>query len=144
VLREQGRAHPEDADPLGGGDASTSSHLRNLRDGLEAVIRHPQGRGLGNSGVNASRTHVTILAGESTYTEIGVDTGLAGMALFVAWVLAILGALWRRSAWLTAAWAAVLAIGLQTDVIGVHWIAYVVFALAGAALGGGLPEEERE
>jgi hypothetical protein len=144
ILREQGQAHPEDSDPLGGGDASTSSHLRNLRDGIEVVVRHPQGHGLGNSGVNASRTHVTILAGESTYTEIGVDTGLAGMALFVAWVLAILGALWRRSAWLTAAWAAVLAIGLQTDVIGVHWIAYVVFALAGAALGGGLPEEERE
>ncbi len=76
-LREQGQAHPEDADPLGGGDASTSSHLRNLRDGLEAVIRHPQGRGLGNSGVNASRTGVTVIAGESTYTEIGVDTGLA-------------------------------------------------------------------
>ena len=108
------------------------------------VVRHPQGHGLGNSGVNASRTGVTVIAGESTYTEIGVDTGLAGMALFVAWVLAILGALWRRSAWLTAAWAAVLAIGLQTDVIGVHWIAYVVFALAGAALGGGLPEEARE
>jgi hypothetical protein len=141
-LREQGQAHPEDADPLGGGDASTSSHLRNLRDGIEAVMRDPQGLGLGNSGVNASRTGVTVIAGESTYTEIGVDTGLAGMAVFVAWLLAVLAGLWTRSAWLTASWAAVLAIGLQTDVIGIHWIAYVVFALAGAALGRGLPDEE--
>ena len=35
-----------------------------------------------------------------------------------------------------------LAIGVQTDVIGVHWIAYVLFALAGAAIGGGLPRDE--
>jgi len=144
LLREQGQAHPGvDADPLGGGDASTTSHLRNLRDGIEAVVRHPQGYGLGNAGVNAARTGVTVIAGESTYTEIGVDAGLAGMAVFAAWLLAVLAGLWARSAWLTAAWAAVLAIGLQTDVIGIHWIAYVVFALAGAALGGGLPDEER-
>jgi hypothetical protein len=35
-----------------------------------------------------------------------------------------------------------LAIAVQTDVIGVHWIAYVLFALAGAAIGGGLPDDE--
>ena len=35
-----------------------------------------------------------------------------------------------------------LAIGVQTDVIGVHWIAYVLFALAGAAIGGGLPPDD--
>jgi hypothetical protein len=38
----------------------------------------------------------------------------------------------RRSAWVTAALVAVLALGLQTDVIGVPWLAYVVWALAGA------------
>jgi hypothetical protein len=37
---------------------------------------------------------------------------------------------------------AMLAIGVQTDVIGVHWIAYVLFVLAGAAIGGGLPDDE--
>ena len=142
ILREQGQATPGvDADPLGGEDASTSSHLRNLRDGVEAVARHPQGYGLGNAGVNASRTGVPVIAGESAYTEIGVDTGLVGMVLLVAWLLAVLAGLWARSAWLVASWAAVLAIALQTDVIGVHWIAYVVFALAGAGLGGGLPDE---
>ena len=55
---------------------------------------------------------------------------------------AVLLALWRRSAWLSAAWVAMLAIGVQTDVIGVHWIAYVLFALAGAAVGGGLPDDD--
>jgi hypothetical protein len=144
-LREQGQRNPDvSQDPLSGGDASTSSHMRNLRDGIRAVVRHPQGRGLGNSGVSASRTGVTIIAGESTYPEIGVDTGVLGLAAFLAWMAAVLLALWRRSAWLSAAWVAMLAIGVQTDVIGVHWIAYVLFALAGAAVGGGLPDDEGE
>lgn len=143
ILRAQGQAHPDVSDdPLSAGDASTASHLRNLRDGIRTVVRHPQGFGLGNSGVNASRTGVEIKAGESTYTELGVDTGLTGLAAFCAWMVAVLVALWRRSAWLSAAWVAILAIGVQTDVIGVHWIAYVLFALAGAAVGGGLPDDE--
>ena len=124
------------------GDASTSSHLRNLRDGIRTVIHHPLGFGLGNAGVSASRTGVDLKAGESTYTELGVEIGVAGLAVFLAWMAAVLLALWRRSAWLSAAWVAMLAIGVQTDVIGVHWIAYVLFALAGAAIGGGLPDDD--
>jgi O-Antigen ligase len=143
ILRTQGSRHPGVSnDPLSSGDASTASHLRNLREGIRTVVHHPQGFGLGNSGVNASRTGVAVKAGESTYTELGVDTGLLGAAVFIAWMLAVLAGLWRRSAWLTAAWAAVLAIGIQTDVIGVHWIAYIVFALAGTALVAGLPDED--
>jgi hypothetical protein len=143
VLRTQGSRQPGVSnDPLSGGDASTRSHLRNLRRGIRTVVHHPQGFGLGNSGVSASRTRVDVKAGESTYTEIGVDAGLLGAATFIAWMLAVLAGLWRRSAWLTAAWTAMLAIGVQTDVIGVHWIAYVVFALAGTALAGGLPDDE--
>jgi hypothetical protein len=43
--------------------------------------------------------------------------------------------LWRREDWLAAAFAAVLLLGLQTDVIGVHWLAVSVWAAAGAAVG---------
>ena len=46
--------------------------------GSATVVRHPQGFGLGNAGVSASRTGVEIKAGESTYTELGVDTGSSG------------------------------------------------------------------
>ena len=35
----------------------------------------------------AARTDVTIKAGESTYTELGVETGLLGGLVFVAWSL---------------------------------------------------------
>jgi len=141
-LRDKGHQNPGVSDdPLSAGDASTSSNLRNLRDGIRTVIHHPLGFGLGNAGVSASRTGVEIKAGESTYTELGVEIGVAGLAVFLAWMAAVLLPLWRRSAWLSAAWVAMLAIGVQTDVIGVHWIAYVLFALAGAGIGGGLPDE---
>jgi len=134
-LRQNAAVEPEKTqDPLGADDSSTRSHLRNLRDGLESVARHPWGYGLGNAGVNASRTDVRLQAGESTYTELGVDTGLAGLAAFAGWLVALGIALARRSAWLTASLAAVAAIGIQTDVIGIHWVAVTMFALAGASL----------
>ena len=88
-----------EADPAAGrpavsgiADASTESHWRSLRAGVETVLRHPQGYGLGNAGSTAARTGVTIKAGESTYTELGVETGLVGGLLFVAWSLVLL---WR-------------------------------------------------
>lgn len=122
-------------DPFSGNESSTESHWRNLREGVRVVIEHPQGYGLGNAGVVAKRTGVEIRAGESTYTELGVDAGLAGLAAFVLWSLAILAGLWRREAWLAAAFTAVLLLALQTDVIGVHWLAFTLWAAAGLALG---------
>jgi hypothetical protein len=134
--RENAEREPDETsgDPFASGDSSTQSHWRNLRDGVRAVIDHPRGYGLGNAGVVAKRTGVEIKAGESTYTELGVDAGVAGLAAFVLWSLALLRGLWRREAWLAAAFASVLAIGLQTDVIGVHWIAFAVWAAAGLVL----------
>jgi len=142
-LRENAQRDPgASEDPFAGNEASTESHLRNLRDGTRVVIEHPQGYGLGNAGVVAKRTGVKIRAGESTYTELGVDAGVAGVTAFVLWSLALFVGLWRRKAWLAAAFAAVLLLGLQTDVIGVHWIAFTVWAAAGLALG--LPREPLE
>jgi hypothetical protein len=134
-LRENAQRNPgSTSDPFSTSESSFSSHWRNLRDGIETVVDHPQGHGLGNAGVVAKRTGVEIKAGESTYTEIGVDTGLAGAGLFLVWNLAVLVALWRRKSWLAAAFAAVLFLGLQTDVIGVHWLAIVVWAAAALAI----------
>jgi hypothetical protein len=135
VLRANAhRPHPTGGDPFSAGDTSLSSHWQNLRDGLHTVVHHPQGFGLGNAGTEAKRTGVAILAGESTFTQLGVEAGLAGLLAFVAWSLAVLRGLWSRSAWLFAAFGAVLAIALQTDVLGVHWLAYCLWAAAGATL----------
>ncbi|HKX47778.1 MAG TPA: hypothetical protein VJM06_03865 [Gaiellaceae bacterium] len=135
------RANAEREGGISGGrfptveDESTESHWTNLREGVRVVLEHPQGHGLGNAGVVAKRTGVDIKAGESTYTELGVDAGIAGVVAFVLWSLAVLIGLWRREAWLAAAFAAVLALGLQTDVIGIHWLAFTVWFAAGLAVG---------
>lgn len=115
-------------------DASIRSHWRNLVDGLERVGRHPQGFGLGNAGSTAARFGATSQAGESTYTEVGVDAGVAGLALFLAFNLLLLRRLLRRSPWVAASLAAVLALAVQTDVIGVPWLAICLWAFAGAEL----------
>jgi hypothetical protein len=142
-LRQNAQQHGDSSgDPFAGNEASTESHWRNLRDGVRVVVHHPQGYGLGNAGVVAKRTGVKIRAGESTYTELGVDAGVAGVVAFCLWSLAILAGLWRREAWLVAAFATVLALGLQTDVIGIHWLAFTIWAAAGLALG--LPRAQRQ
>ncbi len=154
-LRQNAQEEPgASADPLSPSESSTASHWRNLRDGVRAVLEHPQGYGLGNAGVVAKRTGVEIKAGESTYTEIGIDAGLAGMVAFVLWNLALLAGLLRREAWLGAAFAGVLLLALQTDVIGVHWLAVAVWGAAGVVLGSsrgerltqpeGVPEAKQE
>jgi hypothetical protein len=91
--------------------------------------------------VSASRTGVEVKAGESSYTELGVDAGALGLAALVGWVVTLALALRARSPWLAASVAAVAVLGLQTDVIGIHWLSVVVFALAGSALRAG-PEDE--
>lgn len=122
-------------DPLDPDEPSLASHLRNLRDGLERVGRHPQGYGLGNAGAVAKRHDQEILAGESNYAEIGVQVGVAGLALFLAWNLALFVAVARReplAAAVAASLATVLALAVQTDVYGVPWVGYVLWSLAGA------------
>ena len=118
-------------DPTSFDEPSVDSHLDSLREGIDTVVHHPQGFGLGNAGVTAKRTGEEIKAGESTYTELGVEVGLLGMLAFVAWNLLLLRRVLPRAPWLGAALAAVLALGIQTDVVGVHWLAFVLWALAG-------------
>jgi hypothetical protein len=124
------------------GEPSIREHIDSLRDGVRTVVHHPQGFGLGNSGQTATRFGATLRAGESTYTELGADTGILGLLLFAAWSLALLfelvaGAIRTADgivAGVAAALAAMLALALQTDVLGIPWLAYTLWVLAGIAL----------
>ena len=78
-------------------------------------------------------------AGESNYTELGAETGIAGVLLFLAWAAALFVALAphrlagdRAAAAVAAGLAATLALAIQTDAFGVPWLAYCLFWLAGA------------
>jgi hypothetical protein len=116
-------------------EPSAESHLSTLWDGIRTVGKHPQGYGLGNAGEVAFRERVPIRAGESNYTELGVETGLVGALLFIAWNLAVLFGLARaRRAALAAMLAAVLVVAIQTDAYGIPWLAYCAWWLAGSGL----------
>jgi O-antigen ligase len=123
------------------GESSTRSHFASLRAGVRTVVHHPQGFGLGNAGETASRTHVKLKAGESTYTELGVEAGLLGALAFIAWNLALLEGLLRRArereiavAAVAASLVAILALAVQTDVLGVPWLALCLWWIAGSLL----------
>ncbi|HLY95458.1 MAG TPA: O-antigen ligase family protein [Gaiellaceae bacterium] len=123
-------------------EPSLHEHWLALKDGIRTMIHHPQGYGLGNVGQTASRTGTPLKAGESNYTELGVELGVLGALLWAAWGLAVLWGLVRaRAATMTAAFAAILALAVQTDVIGDPWVAYVVWGLAGALLLKTRPQE---
>jgi hypothetical protein len=128
-------------------EPSLHSHWASLKDGVRTMIDHPQGYGLGNVGQTASRTGTPLKAGESNYTELGVELGVLGAVLWLAWGLALLAGLVRAgrddlwAAGLAAAFAAVLALAVQTDVIGDPWIAYCMWGLGGALTLGTRPQE---
>ena len=122
-------------------EPSIHSHLSSLRGGFRTMGDHPQGYGLGNVGQTASRTDTPILAGESNYTELGVELGVLGSVLWTAWGLTLLAGLIRaRAAAATAVFAAMLVLAIQTDVIGDPWVAYCVWALGGLMLQPRLTE----
>jgi O-Antigen ligase len=130
---------------LSANESSIHSHLASLREGLHTVVHHPQGYGLGNAGTIAVRLDVPIKAGESNYTELGVELGLLGLVVFVAWNVLLWWNVVREAlrerdpvgragrAGVAAAFAAVLLLAVQTDIYGVPWVALTVWTLAAAA-----------
>jgi hypothetical protein len=134
-------------DATSASEPSLRSHWNALRGGVETMVHHPQGYGLGNVGQTASRTETPLKAGESNYTELGVELGVLGSLLWIAWGIALLAALVRAgrgepyAAAAAAAFAAVLALAVQTDVIGSPWVAYCVWAFAGVLAYRTRPEE---
>jgi hypothetical protein len=153
LVYEHARAKSEGSAPGFGAtsasEPSLHSHLTSLRAGVRTVVHHPQGFGLGNAGQIASRTggKTPVRAGESNYTELGVELGVLGAVLWAAWGLVLFvglahtGREERWAAGLAAAFAAMLVLAIQTDVIGDPWVAYCVWALAGALVLRTRPQE---
>jgi len=142
-----GRNGPAGYSATSASEPSLHSHWVSLKAGVRTMADHPQGYGLGNVGQTASRTGTPLKAGESNYTELGVELGVLGALAWILWNLALLTGLARTgrddpwAAGMAAAFAAVLALAVQTDVIGDPWVAYCVWGLGGALLQRTRPQE---
>jgi hypothetical protein len=144
ALNEKAHGRAPGANPLHStvtfSESSEGEHWSELKHGARSLLDHPQGYGAGNSGSTATRFGVPPRAGESFYLEVGADTGIAGLALWVAFSALVLHGLLVRAraepvaAGLFAGAAALSAIALISDVWGSPWAAYLVWALSGAAL----------
>ena len=118
IQRAGGQEEPTSGSPLDPGESSIDSHLDSLRAGILDRLRASVGlRRRQRRRDHRSATGREIKAGESTYTELGVELGLLGMLAFIAWNAALVGVVLRREPWLGAALVAVLALArFQTDV----------------------------
>jgi hypothetical protein len=144
--REQGSLPSEG--PLGSSvrlaDPSAGSHTAELERSARNLASHPYGFGIGNAGQTAQRFGVPSQAGETFYLELGIDAGIAGLGLWLAFVALVLRALFLRTrrgvdllerrfaAGLLAGGAALLVVAVISDVWGVPWVTYVFWWLAGS------------
>ena len=131
---ENAKQHPSAShDPTSANESSTSEHLASLRDGAKdgaapsVGLRSRQLRRDGGAHARAGQGGRVDLhrARRRDRARSAGSSSSPGRSRCCA----------RRCvarAWLGAAFAAVLVLGLQTDVIGVPWIAVVVWALAGS------------
>jgi hypothetical protein len=127
-------------------EGSTVAHADAMERGLQIIEDEPLGRGLGTSHtVGYQRGTETRLATESWYLQIGVETGVLGMALYslliIGATLAALLAYHRvKDPWLRAltlgvggAGVAFFLVGLVLHVWEAPVIAAVFWVLAGLA-----------
>ena len=129
-----------------GDPASNDDHTTQIHRAADVIVHHPLGQGLGTGALAGSLLKPGAVAAEDQLLDVGVQLGVVGMALFAAMVLALLVAL-RRAADRTEGSVGTTARGLRSALLGLLvpcWVlqpfltpevGWVVFALAGAALG---------
>lgn len=128
-------------------NGSDSHRLTNAQAGLVKIQEKPTGYGLGTAGPASKNTAAPVIT-ENSYLQIGIETGIIGLLLFVATVALTLVALGKRFGVVDEA-AALLAIiaGLSVTNLFLHtWAdsatALVLWGLAGYCLA--MPVKERK
>lgn len=119
---------------------SNDGHVTALREGVEDVVQAPLGHGPGSAGPASVYNDKPVRIAEDYYVQIGQETGVIGLALFLAIVAAVAYLLWTRR-------HAPLALSLLAALVGISFVnilshawtddtlAYVWWGLAGLAIG---------
>lgn len=124
---------------------SSVAHLSDWSEGIESLIDHPLGIGLGAGGLTAVRFGLPATAADSQFFKYSVEMGIPGLVLYAAMLLAIAAAglkLARRGAGPERDYGAFLAVsilglalnGVTTLPLTTNFFAYVLFWLAGVVV----------
>jgi|GEM_PF-361779 len=119
--------------------ASTSQHLTSFQNGLDAITSSPLGRGLGTAGPASYHSDRPFIP-ESYYLQLGIETGVIGLILFLALTIKLGLQLIRLRANNSAPGLLGALIGLSLVSLVLHgWadstIAIIFWIIAGALLG---------
>jgi hypothetical protein len=126
-----------------GGARSSSEHVTEIRRGIETLVRHPLGSGLGTGAGTGTRLGAagSIIA-DNTVIGVGNELGVVTMGLFAALWAVVLGRLRRAAAagdrLGRPAWAAMVGLvvsGTFHHVFTDYAVAWTTWSAAGLALG---------
>ncbi|MEI7511232.1 MAG: O-antigen ligase family protein [Candidatus Peregrinibacteria bacterium] len=121
--------------------SSNQGHYERSLDGIRFIFQHPWGLGLGDAGPASSRfaENFSGFLPESWYLQIGLETGILGLLLFLSILFFAGKEFWQNGDFLGKAFFMAL-VGVSVMGLFLHaWesasLAYVFWGLAGIVLG---------
>jgi O-antigen ligase len=140
------QSEPQQNNAALGKKASTSQHLSAFSQGLNQLAAAPLGRGLGTAGPASYHSNHPFIP-ESYYLQIGIETGVLGLILFIAVIVQLARQVFRSRRQPAAPGVIGALIGLCIVNIVLHgWAdastAFVFWILAGVVIGVGQSNRE--
>lgn len=131
-------------------ESSNYGHLAALKDSARDILHQPFGGGTGTAGPASVHNELgpTRIA-ENYYLQIAQETGIIGLALFVAILVIVALRLWRReydslARVLLASLIGISIIGLLSHVWTDDTLAYIWWGFAGVAIARLKPKPKHE
>lgn len=112
---------------------STGEHFSAWMTGVDEIVRHPLGLGLGSAGPASYRTTTPIIP-ESWYLQVGIELGFIGLALFIAVLISIAKKLYKANTAILAGFLGILAISFFLHTLEDSAVSLTLFAIIGLAL----------
>jgi len=108
--------------------SSDQGHLSGLKSGLKDIYHQPLGGGVGTAGPASAYNPKRSRIAENYYIQIGQETGIIGLGLFIAINLCVGYRLWQRR-------SHILALGLLASFMGLIVVNLLSHAWADPTLG---------
>lgn len=129
--------------------SSNAARLQALENGVKDIASEPLGRGPGTAGPASLRNNNPARIAENYFLQVGQETGIIGMGLFIAINALVALKLWQRRREQLALILFVSLIGISfVNLISHAWaddtLAYIWWGLAGVALAPTITSAARQ